>query len=230
MVFSSHLDCRSFLNLITGQLRATDSILSPLRAGAMMLLLGSSAAHAEKSPQECTALADGDKRLVCYDEIFKDKSEAAQPTPTNSKWQLATSKSEMDDSATQTLTLTSDDSFAGKFGGTQRATMILRCDEHVTSLYFIMGDMFLAEIQDYGVISYRVDERKAAQKSFDVSTDNQALGLWSGGSAIPFAKQLFGGKKLVIRVTPYNESPITTTFDITDIENAAKPVREECKW
>ncbi|MBX4899496.1 type VI secretion system-associated protein TagO [Rhizobium bangladeshense] len=189
-----------------------------------------SAARAEQSPQDCAEIAVGEERLLCYDGIFKDKKEAEKPTPTNTKWQLSTSKSEMDDSATQTLALTSDDSFAGKFGGMQRATMILRCSEHVTSLYFVMGDMFLAEIQGYGQITYRVDDKKAAQRSFNVSTDNQALGLWSGGAAIPFAKQLFGGKKLVIRVTPYNESAITTTFDISDIENAAKPVREECKW
>lgn len=227
MVFSSYHGCRSFLENTTSRSKANGAL--SLGIGAIILTLAAGGARSEGSPQDCAAVADGDKRLVCYDAIFKEKP-AESPPIQNSKWQLLSSKSEMDDSATQTLTLTSDDSFAGKFGGMQKATMILRCDEHVTSLYFIMGDMFLAEIEGYGVITYRVDDKKAAKKSFDVSTDNQALGLWSGGSAIPFAKQLFGGKKLVVRVTPYNESAITTTFDITDIENAAKPVREECKW
>jgi type VI secretion system protein VasI len=176
-------------------------------------------------------MGDAAERLLCYDAIFREKTTSEKPAAqTNTKWQLSTTKSKIDDSESRTLSIESDDDFAAKYRGREKATLILRCHEHATSLYFIIGEHFLAEIQGYGEITYRVDEKKAVKKSFNVSTDNHALGLWSGGTAIPFVKQMLGGKKLVIRVTPYNESAVTATFDINGIDDVVKPVREGCKW
>lgn len=191
----------------------------------------SSVAFGQEDPKACAAVNDAGQRLLCYDGIFKESREA-EPTPAavNAKWRLSTTKSKIDDSATATLALDSDDDFAGKYRGREKATMVIRCHENATSLYFIIGDHFLSDIQGYGQITYRVDEKKASTKEFDVSTDNKALGLWSGGSSIPFVKQMMGAKRLVIRVTPYSESAITATFDITGAEEAVKPVRENCKW
>jgi type VI secretion system protein VasI len=198
---------------------------------ALGFLVLSINAHAQEDPKVCAGMDDAGQRILCYDGIFKEskKSELASPT-VNSKWQLSTTKSKIDDSATATLALESDDDFAGKFGGREKATMVIRCQEHATSLYLIIGDHFLADIQGYDEVTYRIDEKKAATKTFGVSTDHKALGLWSGGSSIPFVKQMLGRERLVVRVTPYNESAITATFDISGAEEAVKPVREICKW
>ena len=48
----------------------------------------------------------------------------------------------------------------------------------------------------------------------DVSTDNEALGLFRGSRAIPYIKELMVGKKMIIRFTPYNESSVQLPFVI----------------
>lgn len=198
---------------------------------ALVLLASTFNASGQEDPKACAVMSDAGQRLLCYDGIFKETKSSEQASPAvNAKWQLSTTKSKIDDSATTTVTLDSDDDFAGKYGGREKATMIIRCQENATSLYFIIGDHFLSDIQGYGEVTYRIDDRKAATKGFDVSTDNKALGLWSGGTAIPFVKQILGSKSLVIRVTPYSESAITATFDTSGADEAVKPVRENCKW
>jgi len=82
----------------------------------------------------------------------------------------------------------------------------------------------------YGDIDYRVDTEKAKKVSGSASTDNKALGLWGGGKSIPVIKQMIGKEKIVVRMTPYSESPFTATFNIAGLAEAVKPLREECRW
>jgi len=64
----------------------------------------------------------------------------------------------------------------------------------------------------------------------DESTDNKALGLWSGGESIPVIKKMFGKKQLIARMTPFSESPITVEMDITGLDAAIEPLRTACGW
>lgn len=41
---------------------------------------------------------------------------------------------------------------------------------------------------------YRLDNNKAKTVSMQASTDNEALGLWRGGSSIPMIKNMFDKK------------------------------------
>ncbi|NKM24956.1 type VI secretion system-associated protein TagO [Rhizobium laguerreae] len=187
--------------------------------GAAALMLGEGTAFAA-SPEECSAMSDDTSRLACYDAIYR-KSAATQPETTASKWVVETQKSKMDDSETIYMALTSE-----QFG----SVINIRCEEKVTSVYFTMGGDFMADIQGYGLIRYRLDADKQQKKSFTVSTDNQALGLWSGGSAVPFLKQLLGHKKLTAQITAYNESPTTVEYDLTGIDAAIVSLRKQCGW
>jgi type VI secretion system protein VasI len=82
----------------------------------------------------------------------------------------------------------------------------------------------------HGKVIYRLDEKPAGEKNMRESTDHKALGLWNGGASIPFIKQMFSHEKLLIRATPHSESPVTATFAISGLENAIKPLRENCGW
>jgi hypothetical protein len=71
-----------------------------------------------------------------------------------------------------------------------------------------------------------ISDAAAKTKSSDESNDNEALGLWSGGAAIPFIKELFGATTLLVRATPFNESAVTAELPIAGLEEAIKPLRE----
>jgi type VI secretion system protein VasI len=88
----------------------------------------------------------------------------------------------------------------------------------------------MADLQDYGLVEYRIEKQAASSKRFTESTNNRALGLWNGSEAIPFIKKLVGADTLLVRFTPYNDNKITAKFDISGLEKAIKPLRRNCNW
>lgn len=176
--------------------------------------------------QTCASISSDAQRLACYDMEYK-------PAPTisiSSKWSVSENLSPMDDSKTVTLHLESSEPIQNRYRGVSAADLYIRCQEKTTALYFVYADNFLSSIQGYGQVTYRVDDKPSAKKNMTESTDNKALGLWSGGASIPFVKSMFGGENLVVRITPFNESPVTAQFQISGLEDAIKPLRAACGW
>ena len=165
---------------------------------------------------------------VCGPQVVDTASMPALP---NGLWQIMTDTSPMDDSKSVFATLPSKTMIDGRYGGAPApAKIVMRCMEHSTNVLFMVNDHFLADVQGYGRVEYRIDDKKAAHVNAEESTDNMALGLWSGKRAIPFIKSLFGGERLTVRITPYNESPYTMEFDIRNTEAAAQDLRAACGW
>ena len=90
--------------------------------------------------------------------------------------------------------------------------------------------MTSSQYDRYGDIEYRVDQEKSHTVNGNASTDNRALGLWSGGKAIPLIKQLLGKSKLTVRMMPYGESAFTASFNISGLDTVIEPLRQACKW
>lgn len=112
-----------------------------------------------------------------------------------------------------------------------KISLVLRCHENTTSLYFVTGcRMTSGDYNDYGDISYRLDDDRARTVGGHESTNNRSLGLWTGGRSIPVIKQMFGKTQMVVRMTPYGENPFTATFDIAGLNEAISPLREACHW
>lgn len=145
-------------------------------------------------------------------------------------WRVSEDHSAFDDSATVILSLDADMPITGQYGQTVRPGLVLRCKENTTSAFFDMGDYFLADIQGYGRIDTRVDKEKSVVIRADASTDNHALGLWSGAQAIPFIKRIAAGEHLAVRITPYNESAKEISFSLTGLDAALPKLRGACKW
>lgn len=156
----------------------------------------------------------------------------AEPVPStdHGNWLVTEDKSSFDDSRTVVLSLASDDPIRSQFGAPGPANLYLRCQENTTSLFLVLNDLFLADIQGFGAVDYRVDNAAAGVVQMTSSTDNKALGLWDGGKAIPFIKELTAGKSVVFRATPYNESPVEFSFTLAGLEAASLPLQEACGW
>lgn len=156
------------------------------------------------------------------------QTEAVSEKP--GKWVVTEDKSAFDDSRTVVLSLESEEPIRGQFGAPGPAVLHLRCMENTTVAYLWLNDLFLSDLQGYGVVDYRIDQRKASTIRTEGSTDNKALGLWSGNKSIPFIKEMLDGKSIAFRATPFNESPVEFTFDLTGLDVAVKPLREACAW
>lgn len=152
------------------------------------------------------------------------------PPVSTGRWKVEEDKSAFDDSKTVVLSIESNESVRGQFGPPGPAIMYLRCMENTTVFYLWINDLFLSDIQGFGMVEYRIDDRAADKLRTEGSTDNKALGLWSGNKAIPFINELAKGTSIAFWATPYNESPVEFTFELTGLSEAVKPLQEACAW
>ena len=185
--------------------------------------------------QVCHALSDPTERVACYDQetaYLAPKGNDLNSENNFGQWIRHIDKSSMTDDINIYFRLLSSNEIFHEYDHqrkTGRAVIIARCRENSTAFIVRMDDKFLADSGGFGSIEYRVDQRPMKKRNFRESTDNKALGLWRGGG-IPFMKELEGGQKLVLRVTPYNESAQEMEFDIRGINEVVRQVRAECKW
>lgn len=147
-----------------------------------------------------------------------------------SHWFVTTDRSAMDDSTTVYLVVHASETIPGKFADAQRPELDIRCLEHTTALTVQFGDHFMADIDSYGTVTYRIDQQKAQKRDFRASTDGSVLGLWDGGSSISFIKSLFGADALLLRAMPFDESAYEATFPITGLQQEIAPLRKACGW
>ncbi|NOX74548.1 MAG: hypothetical protein GXP03_13355 [Alphaproteobacteria bacterium] len=181
--------------------------------------------------QECRAINNDLDRLGCYD---KESGRTPETTtiPTTNAWDVSVKKSEMTDDTTVSLMVFAQEPIQCRSYGTgTKPVLVLRCLENRTVVY-ITTDCHLtsSDYSNYGDVTYRLDETKAITKGFTESTDNKALGLWRGSSAIPFIKAMFSHDQMLTRFTPYSENAVTAKFDIAGLEESIKPLREACNW
>ncbi|WP_438455400.1 type VI secretion system-associated protein TagO [Vreelandella venusta] len=179
--------------------------------------------EAEQAPASDTSAAQGNQ-------------EPAKPTPPPapaSPWRVSEEISPMDDSKNVYLSTRSNETIPGRYGrSTARPTLYVRCVENTTALVLHMDGHHMAssEYHNWGHVEMRIDDGRAFTKSMRQSTNNRSLGLWNGGSSIPVIRQMFGADQLIVRATPYSESPMTMTFDISQLEDEITPLREACHW
>lgn len=209
--------------------------------------MGSAANAFENDPVSCHIFTSTTARLGCYDRatgfgdppadrdvsILSDR-DPDKPTETQTvkpigKWVVSTEKSPIDDSTNVFLTLASSENIPARFGGIGPMRIFLQCRENKTLIYITFNGHFMSDHQ-HGKVTYRLDDTPSGSTNMKESTDHEALGLWSGRTSIPFIKKMFGHDNLLIRATPFSESPLTATFPITGLENAIEPLRKSCGW
>lgn len=200
-----------------------------LLAAGTALFIMTSANAAEISV--CIKMENDLDRLACYDKISGRTPLITPAKDVAGKWQLRTTTSKLTDDKNITLFLASEETVNCGWNRGDKIDLILRCQEKKTSMYFNTGcHMTSSDYNDYGDVTYRLDSDKARKVGMAESTDNKALGLWSGGKSIPVIKQMLGKDEMVVRMTPYGQSPFTATFKITGLSEAIEPLRKECNW
>jgi type VI secretion system protein VasI len=190
------------------------------------------ASVATAAPADCIKVTNDLDRLACYDkEAGRTPTVETLPAPAASPWLVRQETSKLTDQPTVVMSVESNETINCGWNRGQKISLVLRCMENKTVLYFSTGcHMVSSEYNDYGDITYRLDEEKSHKVGGDASTDNKALGLWSGGKSVPLIKQMLSKKQMTVRMTPYSESPFVATFNISGLGDAIKPLRQACGW
>ncbi len=191
--------------------------------------LWAAVAHADFA--ECLGIVDEAARLTCYDDVngYQSPKDESAPVADPGAWTVKSEFSKIDDSANVFMMLQSKDETNCRYK-TGTHTLMIACRENTTSMWITFGGCFMSSIQGKGRVTYRLDGDPAQKARFRESNDNMALGLWNGGSAIPFLKRLLGHDRLLVRATPFSDSTVTGEYDIKGIDTAIAPLREACNW
>lgn len=192
------------------------------RLGLAVTVLGiiwASAVPAQTTPEECAKIENNDQRLSCYDMQFKSDSTAR---PSTGNWNTRIDKNPLNDSTTVILVNPASE---GKARLGKRISLLLRCKNNKTEVFVSWND-YLGS--DGAKVTHRVGDAEAKTRTWSQSTDNTAT--FYPGNDITLIKSMFGESKFVAQVTPYNESPSTAVFEISGLDKAIKPLREECGW
>ena len=183
------------------------------------------------SVDDCIPVENDLDRLACYDKASGRSPKAVKVDAAGSAWRVVSEVSKLTDDPTVTLMVRTAEPVRCGFREPEPMSLYLRCMENTTSLYFA-GECHLTSSQynDYGHVDIRLDNDKAFTSRMNQSTDSRALGLWNGGYSIPVIKRMIGKKRLIARMTPFSESPITVEMDISGLDAAIEPLRNACGW
>lgn len=194
----------------------------------LSMLVGTpSAADQLADAKTCSTMTDSLQRLTCFDRIFPPGTApplAEAPNPTSSSsWEITRERSAIDDSPKVIAVLRpSDTTEIGILAG--RVALLFRCIENTTSVLISTGS-FMADAPQ---VTIRFDANPARTTRWDVSSNYQAVGLWSGGEAIPFLKQIRNGQKMVVRVQGRERTD--ATFELGTAEPLIDEIAKACNW
>ena len=151
-------------------------------------------------------------RLAAYDKIMQDfhLAPATRSLKTDSKWIVSEKSNPIDDSKTTVMRLSANETVGGGFRKS-RPSLVIRRMQGEIELY-LTTDMFLGS--DWIMVTTRVDKKKAVTRSWGLSTDHKAVFC---RTSTKFLSELVAAKKLVVRLTPYSNSPILFTFDLAGL-------------
>ena len=158
-------------------------------------------------------------------ESYVAECEELGDAASRSKWHIRSSTNPLDDSVTVTAHRDADsDSGVGRFG-VEAATLIARCRSNTTNVYIAWGEFM--DTDDSFVTVRTVGD--AYSDLWGVSTDYDAT---FAPHPIPLLREVAEAERVVVRATPYGESPRTLIWelDADDTREAIEQIAEACNW
>jgi type VI secretion system protein VasI len=128
--------------------------------------------------------------------------------------------------------LTMSKPYAGRYGKVQ-ATMVVRCNEKTTAVTINWGEYLGDDSSDLGNwkrMRYRIDDKPAVNIRLSLSTNNEAVGWWSGAEAIPIIRQIVKADRFVAEITPYGENVRLAEFSVVGLAPHAADIAKACGW
>jgi type VI secretion system protein VasI len=136
-------------------------------------------------------------------------------------WVITKDVSSVDDTKTFSGALLANEAIARKI---LTPLLILRCKEREVDAFIVWGD-YLGN-KTTSVVT-RIDNAAATIGDWLISTDFESS---FHSEPTDFIEKIYGHFKLVARVTPYGESPVTMTFYLKGSKKIIKELRSNCYW
>ncbi|MAT45171.1 MAG: hypothetical protein CL609_22820 [Anaerolineaceae bacterium] len=158
-------------------------------------------------------------------------TKTTRPTKTTDpegKWFTYMGKSSFDDSTSVDLELKANTGVSGWPNNSYTPRLHVRCLEGKKEVYIDVGMSFDVEYGLYGraTVRIRFDSNEAFELIGTQSTDGEALFFDYPNNLID---KMLVSEKMTFGFTPFNSSPVSTTFDLFGLAEAIKPLNSACK-
>lgn len=197
---------------------------------AGLLLVGAAlptmAGAVEDAFGECAVISGSFKRLDCYDALAREHGSGQAEAAPAGKWKVEQRASGIGGGADVYMVVRAVEKIAGEKGEV-RPVLVMRCEDNSTAVIFNFA-RFIE--QSRAEAALRIDDGAVMAVSLKMSASGKAFGFWQGDEAIPFIKRLFGGKRLLVQVTPFGARPVLAEFPVEGLDNAVTPLRKACGW
>lgn len=209
-----------------------------------VLTLGAISAQAQagvlEEARRCTGETQRLERLACFDEVFgtplaepeagKEPDDGLRNIKRSTRWREAYAQAEADPAAGG-VGYRNTGQAAGLLVtvpalGAQppRPLLVLLCQNNITELTLMLPQPLDAERVNLELGA----TQRMGQSAWRVRDNGYVLSIGRGLPAIRKVKQI--GSKTDIRVYSENSRIDGLLFDLTDFENAIRPLRESCGW
>lgn len=215
---------------------------------SLMLTPISSLTLAEEgaSLETCLDIQSDAARLQCYDSVAGFQTDATDSTPQfafpknslttdqeadgpdetqGDQWREAQKESALDGRKDVWLSVKSKNSQPNVVGSPERAILWVRCMENTTNI-FVTFERYTSENQN---VRYRIDQQPVQSKWMQTMRGGEGIGLWSGSSAIAFARELFNHNDFVVSYDTYT-GPVEFEFDISGLRDRISSLARSCQW
>lgn len=180
--------------------------------------------------KDCHTIADDSKRLACYDKMNPIKTAEKPKTETAKKidlthWKTSSETSKIDDTKTVIIYNDSTEYVQGRFE-TTRPTMVIRCKNNRTEMYFNWGQRLKTEPFKVRA-KIRFGKGKPKNYRFSASADFDAAFI---SKPIGFIKKAFKHDTMVVQMATAYTDASSVTFNIQGLDEVIKPLRKSCNW
>lgn len=141
-------------------------------------------------------------------------------------WSVNVDISPIDDSKTVVMALQAESPIRAWVNEVATPVLIVRFKEGKLDSYFSLGVTPNVESGDNRTITLRFDSAPAKKYEGSISTDNKAVFLRNTRALL---REISSSDKLTLRFTPFNSNPVTTTFNLTGFDEAARELLAAAK-
>lgn len=158
---------------------------------------------------EISKITEDSRRLAAYDNLVNSLDYKSQSNNLEN-WIISESIDMMDDSRLFTAYTTAKQGY-NTYGNSPK--LYIRCKSEKTDLYIVWDDYLGSEKIE---IEYRFGSNESMKSEWGISTDGTASFL-SSTAVIGFLNYMKNHERFTVRLSPYNESPITAAFDVSGV-------------
>ena len=185
---------------------------------ALTIPAAAAAGNPEAALRRCATLDTDPERLACFDNVV------AGLISDDSNWRVTDKSDPLTNQIVVTITN------HGISTGRGPVFFSLRCRAGQTEAWVSINEYLGNGSKDGGhSVSYRIgDEIIYEDVYWPLSTDKKAV--FFAGKMNWLLRNLVTSDRLVLRTTPYNENPVTATFDLAGLQAVLDRIGDKCKW